>query len=66
MLELIKKSLLAGVGAVVVTKQKVMETTEHLVKEGKLSTSEAEKLSEELVKSGGRQCEEMSTKLQET
>lgn len=66
MLELIKKGLFAGIGAVVVTKQKVMEAAENLVKEGKLSTSEAERLSEDLVKSGERQWEEITANLHET
>jgi len=63
MLELIRKSLLAGIGAVVLTKQKVTETTERLVTEGKLSAAEAQKLGEELIKAGERQWDEISTRL---
>lgn len=64
MLELLKKSVLAGLGAVVVTRDKIREATKSLVEEGKLSTDEAEKLGEELVKSGERQWEEFNDKFQ--
>lgn len=64
MLELLKKSILAGIGAVVITKDKVREATRMLVEEGKITTDEAEKLAEEMVKSGERQWEDMNTKLQ--
>lgn len=64
MLELLKKSILAGIGAVAVTTDKVREATRSLVEEGKISTDEAEKLAEELVKSGERQWEDINTKFQ--
>jgi polyhydroxyalkanoate synthesis regulator phasin len=64
MLELFKKGVLAGLGAVMVTRDKVREATRALVEEGKLSTDEAEKLAEELVKSGERQWEEFNGKFQ--
>lgn len=63
MLEILKKSLLAGIGAVVLTKEKVQEATRTFVEEGKISTDEAEKLAEELVRSGERQWEEVNAKL---
>ena len=65
MLELIKKGLLAGIGAVVVTKDKVQEATRSFVHEGKISTEEAEKLAEDLVKSGEHQWEELNARLSE-
>ena len=64
MLELLKKSVLAGLGAVVVTTDKIREATKTLVEEGKLSTDEAEKFAEDLVKSGERQWEEFNNKFQ--
>lgn len=64
MLELLKKSVMAGLGAVMVTRDKVREATRALVEEGRLSTDEAEKLGEDLVKSGERQWEEFNTKFQ--
>ncbi len=65
MLELIRKSFLAGLGVVVLTKEKVQEFTRMLVEEGKLSTDEADKLADELIKSGQRQWDEINTKTQE-
>ncbi|MFZ2444785.1 MAG: hypothetical protein WAW37_00365 [Syntrophobacteraceae bacterium] len=64
MLELLKKSFMAGLGAVVVTADKVREATRKLVEEGKISTDEAEKLTEDLVKSGERQWEDFNNKFQ--
>jgi polyhydroxyalkanoate synthesis regulator phasin len=64
MLELIKKSMLAGIGAAVVTADKVLEATRKFVEEGKLSPTEAEKLAEDLVKSGEKELEEMNARFQ--
>jgi polyhydroxyalkanoate synthesis regulator phasin len=66
MLELIKKGLLAGLGAAVVTKEKVQEATRLLVQEGKISTEEAEKVAEELIKSGEQQWQDINAKIAET
>jgi len=65
MFELIKKSLLAGIGAVVVTKDKVQEATRSFVEEGKISTEEAERLADDLVRSGERQWEDFNARLSE-
>ncbi|MGV8075587.1 MAG: phasin family protein [Syntrophobacteraceae bacterium] len=66
MLELIKKSVMAGIGAVMVTVEKVHEATRRLVDEGKISREEAEKLAEDLIKSGEKQWEEISNKIGES
>ena len=63
MLELIRKTILAGIGAVVVTREKVQEATRSFVEEGKISTEEAERLAEDLVKSGERQWDDLNNKL---
>ena len=65
MLELLKKSLLASLGAAVITKEKVNEATRHLVEQGKLSKEEADKLAHDLVEGGKRQWEEIQNKLAE-
>ena len=52
MLETLKKGMLAGLGAAVLTRDKILESTRKLVEEGKLSSEDAEKLTEELIKSG--------------
>jgi polyhydroxyalkanoate synthesis regulator phasin len=49
LIEMIRKSLLASLGAAVVTKEKVEEATKRLVEDGKISRDEAEKLANDLV-----------------
>jgi polyhydroxyalkanoate synthesis regulator phasin len=65
MLEMIRKSLLATLGAAVVTKEKVEEATRSWVEEGKISRSEAERLAEDLVESGQHQWQEIQTTVSE-
>jgi polyhydroxyalkanoate synthesis regulator phasin len=64
MLELLKKSMLAGLGMAVLTRDKIRDATRMLVEEGKISTDEADKLAEDLVKSGEREWEDINTKFQ--
>jgi polyhydroxyalkanoate synthesis regulator phasin len=64
MLELLKKGMLAGLGMAVLTRDKIREATRMLVEEGKISTDEADKLAEDLVKSGEREWEDMNSKFQ--
>jgi len=66
MFETIKKSLLAGLGAAVVTKEKIQKVTGKLVDEGKITTEEAEKLSKDLIESGSKQWEDMQDKISST
>ena len=66
MLELLRKGLMAGIGAVVLTTEKIQESVKKLVEEGKISTEEGEKLAQELVKSGERQWEGITTKMADT
>jgi polyhydroxyalkanoate synthesis regulator phasin len=66
MFEMIKKSLLASIGAAVVTKEKVEEATRRFVDEGKISREEAERLAEDLVESGQQQWDEIQAKMTET
>ncbi len=65
MLELMKKGLMAGIGIVVLTTEKVQEAVRKLVDEGKISTEEGEKLAQELVKTGQHQWEEISSTIAE-
>ena len=64
MLEFLRKSMLAGIGAAVLTRDKIREATRSLVEEGKITSDEAEKLAEDMVKSGEREWGDMSSKLQ--
>ena len=66
MFELIKKSLLASLGAAVITKEKIEQVTKRLVDEGKISMDEAGKLTHELVESGHHQWEELQEKITST
>jgi polyhydroxyalkanoate synthesis regulator phasin len=66
MLETIKKSLLAGLGAAVVTKEKIEKVTRKLAEEGKITTEEAETLSRDLIESGSRQWEDMQERVSNT
>lgn len=65
MLELMKKGLMAGIGALVLTTEKVQETIRKLVEEGKISTEEGEKLAQDLVRTGERQWEEITSNIAE-
>ena len=65
MLELMKKGLMASIGAVVLTTEKVQETIRKLVEEGKITTEEGEKLAQDLVKTGERQWEEVTSAISE-
>ncbi len=64
MLELLKKGMFAGIGAAVLTRDKIREATRMLVEEGRLSNEEAEKLTEDLVSSGEREWDEINSKFQ--
>lgn len=66
MIDLLKKTILAGIGVAVLTAEKVHEVTHRFVEEGKISTEEAERLAEELARAGERQLDEMSGKISET
>jgi len=54
MIDTIKKTLLAGVGAAVVTKDKVEAALEDFVKQGKVSSGEARAMAEKIAAEGVR------------
>ena len=64
--EMIRKSMLASLGAAVVTKEKVEEATKRWVDEGKISKDEAERLAQDLVESGRHQWQDIQEKMTET
>ncbi len=59
MLELLRKSLLAGLGAGVITKEKAEETVREFVEQGKLSAEEGRQLVNRLLESGNQQWEQV-------
>jgi polyhydroxyalkanoate synthesis regulator phasin len=69
MIDAIKKTLLAGVGAAVVTKDKVESALGDFVQQGKVSSAEARQMAEKIAEEGKREFEtlrhELSQKLRE-
>jgi len=57
MIDLVKKSMLAGVGLAVVTKDKVFESLDELVERGKLTREEAAEMSDKIVEEGRAETE---------
>lgn len=57
MIDLMKKSMLAGLGLAVVTKDKVLESLHELVEKGNLSQEEAAAMSEKIVAAGTEETE---------
>lgn len=60
MIDVIKKTLLAGVGAAVITKEKVEAALDEFVKQGKVSSNEARQMAEKIAADGRREFETMS------
>ena len=52
MLDLVKKTMLAGVGLAVVTKDKILESLNEYVEKGKLTQEEAAAMSDKIVEEG--------------
>jgi Uncharacterized conserved protein len=57
MIDLVKKTVLAGVGLAVVTKDKVLESLDELVEKGKLTREEAQEISDKIVQEGEAETE---------
>ena len=64
MTDLIKKTILAGVGLAAMTKDKVEELAEDLTKEGELSEKEAKKLLDDLLKRSKRAKKDLDKKME--
>src|SRR4051812_31956140 len=63
MIDVIKKTLLAGVGAAVITKEKVESALGEFVQQGKVSSTEARQMAEKIADQGRREFETMSQQL---
>jgi polyhydroxyalkanoate synthesis regulator phasin len=63
MIDLIKKTLLAGVGAAVVTKEKVEETLNDYVRQGKVKAEDARIIADKIAEQGRKEFEDVSQKL---
>jgi polyhydroxyalkanoate synthesis regulator phasin len=60
MIETIKKTLLAGVGAAVITKEKVQDALDDYVRQGKLKAEDAKIIAEKIAERGKREFEDLS------
>ena len=63
MIDLIKKTLLASVGAAVVTREKLEKTMEEFVREGKLTAGDARIMAEKIAEQGRREFDEACGRL---
>jgi len=64
MIDIIKKTLLAGIGAAVITKDKVESALGDFVKQGKVSSAEARAMAEKISEEGRREFDTFSQELQ--
>lgn len=65
MLDVIKKGMLAGIGAAVITKEGAEKVLSELVAKGKISAAEAKETAEKLAQQGRKEYENASEALQE-
>jgi polyhydroxyalkanoate synthesis regulator phasin len=65
MIDVIKKTLLAGIGAAVITKDKVESALNEFVQQGKVSSTEARAMAEKIADQGRREFDTMSHELSE-
>ena len=65
MIDLIKKTVLAGIGATVITKEKIEAVMQDLVKQGKVSSDEAKNLASKIADEGRKEWESSSKDLAE-
>jgi polyhydroxyalkanoate synthesis regulator phasin len=65
MIDLIKKTMLAGLGATVVTKDKIEGVLHEYVEKGRLSTTDAQNLAERIVADGRQEFEQTKRDLSE-
>jgi len=63
MIDLIKKTLLAGVGATIVTKEKVEAALQDYIRQGKVSAADARIMAEKIAEQGRKEFETMSADL---
>ena len=66
MFELIKKTMLAGVGLAAVTKDKVEELARELTEKGEMSEKEGKELIDELLKKSEQARKDLETKVEDT
>lgn len=65
MIDLLKKTLLAGVGAAVITKDKIEESLDGFVREGKVSAGDAKIMADKIAEQGRKEFDELAGDLNE-
>lgn len=63
MIDMFKDGVAVGLGAVLITRDKVEEKLKHLVDEGKITREEARRVAEELMESGRGQLDEIKARI---
>ena len=63
MIDLVKKTMMAGVGLAVVTQEKVKESLDDLVEKGKLSKEEASNITDKIIEDGKTQTEKAQSEI---
>jgi len=63
MIDIFKDGVVTGLGAVLITRDKIEEKLKELVDEGKITHEEARRVGEELMQSGRGQWEEVKTRI---
>ena len=66
MIDLLKKTLLAGVGAAVITKDKIEGALDDFVRQGKVNSSDARIIAEKIAEQGRREFDELAGDLNES
>jgi polyhydroxyalkanoate synthesis regulator phasin len=63
MIDLLKKTLLAGVGAAVVTKEKVEAALDDFVRQGKVNAADARIMAEKIAEQGRKEFDDLAADL---
>lgn len=65
MIDLLKKTILAGVGAAVITKDKIEGTLDDFVRQGKVNANDAKIMAEKIADQGRKEFDELASDLNE-
>ena len=65
MIDLLKKTLMAGVGAAVITKEKIEGTLDDFVRQGKVNANDAKIMAEKIADQGRKEFDELAADLNE-
>jgi polyhydroxyalkanoate synthesis regulator phasin len=60
MIDLLKKTLLAGVGAAVTTKEKIEDTLDQFVRQGKINAQDARIMADKIAEQGRKEFDELA------